>query len=273
MLRKLHKLMKFSHDSSIINQCVESRVEDLTVLNEHLFEKVLNNAVDVASFASHVALDLLLSRINFDSVRASPCLIICLKTLRKDCFDQAQIKWLESCFSLKESRWPHKSVPQLIQLLIEAGAPVQGKNKYGRNVLTTFLSDCNMNMYSRNTCTGILSILITKGANVNESCGWGRTPSMWARYENRWSEWCEALERNDKKIDDVVHAENSEWLLGKDWYKSWRRRGLSSYGILSSDNEEESEEEADATSDSDEEFELSEEDRKWLEWHDSLVWF
>jgi hypothetical protein len=85
-----------------------------------LLEKLLNDATDAASLALHLATCLLLYP---DSVRDKKDLgqfILCLKTLRKDWFDQAQIKRLDSCFSLQKPRWPRALAPQLLQLLFES---------------------------------------------------------------------------------------------------------------------------------------------------------
>jgi hypothetical protein len=45
---------------------------------------------------------------------------------------------------------------------------------------------------------------------------------MFARKYGHWNKWCEALTRNNNNVEDVVQAEENEWLLGSDWREEWR---------------------------------------------------
>jgi hypothetical protein len=47
------------------------------------------------------------------------------------------------------------------------------------------------------------------------------TCSMEARQGGLWDEWCRALKRNGKDVEDVVHAEGHPWLLRDDWRWIW----------------------------------------------------
>jgi hypothetical protein len=89
---------------------------------------------------------------------------------------------------------------------------------------------------------------------------------MFARKYGHWNKWCEALTRNNNNVEDVVQAEENEWLLGSDWREEWRRRlGSDHWDLLYSTTEEESEEEDDemllsVRDDVNEEIELADED-------------
>jgi hypothetical protein len=232
-----------SHDSSIatgvINPFLSPGIPSI--------KKMLNNATDTASLASQIAMYLLLSQDSIHQNQELQYVTICLETLRRDWFDEAQIKRLNSCFSLQEPRWVRNSVPQRLQLLFEAGAPVSGKDAYGRNMIAVFLDESPTENYDKSTCIDILIVLIEKGVSVNQTCPFGLTPSMYARYRGLWDEWCEALRSNDKNIEDIVKAEGNEWLLGNDWREEWKRRQCGGvwYCLDSDDEEEESEEEDD----------------------------
>jgi hypothetical protein len=231
-----------SHDSSIASGLVS-----LWFMPENpIIKKLLDSATDTASLASQIAMYLLLCPTSSANEEDLQALIICLETLRRDWFDKAQIKRLNSCFSLQKPKCLRNSVPQLLQLLFEAGAPISGKHQDGRNMIARFLDELPVTYYDKSTRIGILGVLIEKEVSVNQTCHRGLTPSMYARYRGGWNEWCEALRRNDKNIEDVSKAEGNEWLLGNDWREEWRRRQCDrdSY-LLNSDEEEESGEEDD----------------------------
>jgi hypothetical protein len=209
-----------SHDSSIatgfIGRFPSSKIR--------LIDKLLDNAADTASFASQIAICLLLFSGYMSEKETLQDLTICLETLRRDWFDEAQIKRLNSCFSPQKPSLPRTSVPQLLQLLFEASAPDSVKDSYGRNLIARFLDESNPKMYNKSARIGILSFLVEKGVRVNQTCRDGLTSSMYGRYLGHWNEWCEALRRNNKDIEDVVKAEGNEWLLDKNWREEWRRR-------------------------------------------------
>lgn len=52
------------------------------------------------------------------------------------------------------------------------------------------------------------------------------TMSIAACERGCWELWCESLELNGKKIEDVVASEGRAWLLGDDWRQAWKERGL-----------------------------------------------
>lgn len=59
-----------------------------------------------------------------------------------------------------------------------------------------------------------LSLLIKAGVDLHHRDKWGGTPSHDAscHYEC-WEVWCRALDRNGRKIDEVVREEGELWLL------------------------------------------------------------
>jgi hypothetical protein len=197
-----------------------------------LLENVLKRAGDAPSFALHVSLDLLLDAYSLSTGTAWQLLLICLKTLQTEWFTQTQNEWLLGCCSLQGLIWSCSSVPRLLLLLIEAGAPIQSKNIYGQNKIASFLYYARLSRYDRSTIADILSILIEKSVNVNEACQHKSTPSMYARYKGHWDEWCAALARQNRKIDDVLRVEGNEWLLQDDWESVWIDRKFSFYWRL-----------------------------------------
>lgn len=69
----------------------------------------------------------------------------------------------------------------------------------------------------------VLCILIKAGVRIH-GCDWGKaTPSMTARREDWWNEWCQALERNDTQIDNILRMEGNEWLAKDDWRDTWKK--------------------------------------------------
>jgi hypothetical protein len=220
-----------------------------------LLQKLLDSASDTASLASQFAIWLLLCPDFSTEKERLQGLPICLETLRRDWFDGAQIKRLDSCFSLQEPRWPHTSVPKLLQLLFEAGAPVSGNDADGRNMIGCFMGSDGKMRYETSTLIEVLSVLIERGVGIDYTCPEGLTPSMYARYIGRWNEWRVALRRNNKNIEDVVKAEGNEWLLDDGWCEEWRRRRCGGdWYSLDSDDEEESEEEDDDSGPSDDDL-------------------
>jgi hypothetical protein len=199
---------------------IDAHVDE--VWNQTLLENVLKRANDAPSFALHVSLDSLLDpgSVNYDKV--CQALLVCLKMLQKEWFNQTQNEWLLSCCSLQGLTYSCSSVTSLLLLLIEAGAPIQSKDAFGRNRIASFLHYATWSLYDRSTIIDILGILIEKGVNVNETFRNKLTPSMYARLEDRWDEWCAALERQNRKIDDVLRVEGNEWLLEDGWKRVWK---------------------------------------------------
>jgi hypothetical protein len=232
---------------------------------------LLQNAADVASLASQIAMCLLffpdIKSVDTDDDDYLQLVCICLETLRKDWFDQAQIKRLQSCVSLQDPNWPRTSAPQLLQLLFEAGAPVSGKDMSHRNMISIFLVRCHAYDYG-SARIDILVLLVGKGVDVNQTSGQGLTPSMYARYRGWWNEWCEALRRNNKNIEDVVQAEKNEWLLSSEWRREWERCVSSRFyqRPYNGNDEEDDDMSLSSTDDMDEGSELADEDT----WEDTL---
>jgi hypothetical protein len=194
--------------------------------NQTLLENVLKRAGDAPSFALHVSLNLLLDSYHVRNGTAWQLLLVCLKTLQTEWFNQTQNEWLLSCCSLRGLTWSRTSAPRLLLLLIEAGAPIQNKTPLGRNKLASFLGNARLSQYDHSTIIDILGILIEKGVDVNEACEDKLTPSMYARRKDSWDEWCAALERQNRKIDDVLRVEGNEWLLKDNWRSVWKDRKL-----------------------------------------------
>jgi hypothetical protein len=211
-----------SLDATVLNACAEYFHYCGTTWDQGLLERLLIDAADRPSFALQITLILLLTSrlVNYDS--AWPLLRSCLRVLQDDCFDPFQIVRLRDCCNLEieNTTWPCDTAPNLLRLLIEAGAPVH-EQWLGRNIISNFLrSDC-IRWYGFQNGYQMLSILIGKGVDVNERCMYGPTPSMFARYSRKWKMWYHALKDNDTDIKDVVCAEGNGWLLGDNWQEVW----------------------------------------------------
>ncbi|EAT77582.1 hypothetical protein SNOG_15039 [Parastagonospora nodorum SN15] len=109
-----------------------------------------------------------------------------------------------------EHDWSCFSIPQMLQHLIELGAPIE-KPFFGGNAI-------HSSMWK------MLSILIKHGVGRHDLGVNGLTPSMLARVKWHWAAWCEALERNNLRIEDVLEKEANTWLLDDNWKVVWRDR-------------------------------------------------
>jgi hypothetical protein len=215
--------MNGSHDSTLVRSYGETYWTCFTTENEATFEKALSRAIDTPSFALRVALDVISGGGCSSSLDAFwRLLLLCVRTLQREWFNAAQNEWLKTCCSLQSSTWCSNSVRQLLLLLVKAGAPFHSKDFYGLNYLARFLFGYCWRACNQATRIDILGILIENRVDVNEACKKGLTPSMYARYFDHWDEWCEALERQNMKIDDVLHMEGKTWLLKDGWQRVWR---------------------------------------------------
>jgi hypothetical protein len=180
-----------------------------------------------------VALELLLYGYSGNIQTNWRLLDICFKIVRRNRLDLEQNDWRQ----LPGSSWSCVSVPGLLRILIDAGASTEKKTQEGMNVLSRFLYRNPGGGYDSHTTTDVLSILVEKGVEISNTCSNGLTPSMCARLWNFWEEWCEALERNNKKIEDVLHVEDNAWLSKSDWQQRWTDNGFYLWHYIYGDEE------------------------------------
>jgi hypothetical protein len=141
-------------------------------------------------------------------------------------------------FQLPDSGWSCLSVPQLLRDLLDLGAHVGKSFWWGGNVIT-YLMWCMKNQLSTNqTFVEMISVLIEHGADINDTDGFRMSPSMFARHQNCWAEWCRALKHNGLQIEDVLEKEGNTWLLKSDWQKVWRERRYQDWDELDSTDDE-----------------------------------
>jgi hypothetical protein len=105
---------------------------------------------------------------------------------------------------------------EVVHLLLKLGADVHAINRWGFNAM----------QYAMRSPFGELpeiveekfSLLIEAGADLHYRNSLGATPSHGARcHYGRWKEWCRALDRNGKKIEDVVRKDGELWLLDENF--------------------------------------------------------
>jgi hypothetical protein len=229
-------LKSHSHDSSLIEGW--GRFHDTNgnwVEYGQLCEMALNSSSDGLVFALNLALRLLIKGHISNSQSIRSAIIRCLKTLQRDWFSPAQNEWLLTCFWSRDLTQHCDDLPRLLLLLIEAGAPILEKNHLGQNLIASFMYSLRRLGKDVPTCISILSILVEKGVGVNDTCVAGLTPSMYAQHRECWDEWCEALHRAGKQIQDVVDMEGNSWLLSDDWQKVWIERHYHSWWLYNND--------------------------------------
>jgi hypothetical protein len=176
---------------------------------------MLNDSADSVTFALQMSLALLLDPPKGMKTKEPwRGLFPFLETLRDECFDPTQNERLLECCSLKEPRLLKDSIPQLLLLLISAGASVMKKDWVGRNIITVFFHNGAGDRYERQVSVDFISILIENGVDIGGVDLDGLTASMVARYRGAWNIWCDALKKSNRTIEDVVQAEGNAWLLG-----------------------------------------------------------
>lgn len=62
-----------------------------------------------------------------------------------------------------------------------------------------------------------MSIWAERSDKIDRHNAANETISMTARRSDFWEEWGRAMERNGKRIEEVLLAESNEWLQGNDW--------------------------------------------------------
>jgi hypothetical protein len=193
----------------------------------------LNRASDPSSFALQMALSLLTADYSEEEYQTVwPLVGLCLRVLQKEGFDAAQNDRMLDCFALRDLNGPCNSIAPLVLLLLEVQESEDSKVFWPWFWPTVFLSSVCVGLYSYADSVDILSIIMQKGGNFNATNQMDLTASTYARYHNRWELWCEALERDDKKIEDVVRAEGNQWLLNDDWREVWIDRRYTGWESL-----------------------------------------
>jgi hypothetical protein len=119
-----------------------------------------------------------------------------------------------------DTPWSCLSRPQLLQNLIDLGAPIE-KSFWGNNAIVLLLWNLGYHRSTFQTAVGMLLVLIGHGIDIHKADEVGLTPSMIARYMCLWTEWCEALKCNGLHIKDVLEKDGNTWLIEDDWKELW----------------------------------------------------
>lgn len=102
-----------------------------------------------------------------------------------------------------------------IQLLLEFGANVDATDDHGRNAVQlamyskSLLSTTSKCSWSEMT-EEKLCLLIEAGADIHHRDKNGFTPSHDAKRYDCWDEWCRALERNGRSVEDTQYSWSSD---------------------------------------------------------------
>jgi hypothetical protein len=132
----------------------------------------------------------------------------------------------------------------IVRLLLEFGANSHAVDSDGCNAIQLAMSSKHYSEFPE-ILEEKLSSLIEAGVDLHHRSKWGYTSSHYARfYYKCWAVWCRALERNGRKIDDVVREDGELWLLEE------------------SDEEESDEEESDEEENGEEERDEEESDKE-----------
>jgi hypothetical protein len=210
-IRLIH--CNFRHDSSItIVFYVDPRHN-----TEYFIEKVSNRAASPSVFLSEVVLQSLLAL--GCGKELDHILNTCQKLLRAE------------GLKLPDPRWSCLSRPQVLQHLLDLGAPIE-KTIWGNTATVLLMWNSKIDTIGNPAFVDMLSILIKHDISIHHLNRDGLTPSMVARYEYCWAEWCESLERNSFRIEDVLEKEGNTWLLEDNWEKVWIERRHSGWKRL-----------------------------------------
>jgi hypothetical protein len=189
----------------------------------------------ILDFASN-----LLPRASFgyDRLQYRQLLAECLQMLLTAENDIDQQSELWECMSLLGPDWLPAAVPKLIEFLHHNGANGLTKGRIDVTIMLLLIRASKRGENESADVVDALSILVGFSPDINIKFYNGLTLSMYARLSNVWQEWDEALERNGKRLEDVVEKEGNSWLLNEDWSRLWKERGYEHYGELDSDSED-----------------------------------
>lgn len=104
----------------------------------------------------------------------------------------------------------------IVRLLLEFGANMHAVDSNGCNAIQLAMySNTQWRQYEvPKVLEEKLSLFIEAGVDLNHRDQWGATPSHDARCHFQcWAVWCRALERNGRKVDEVVREDGELWLL------------------------------------------------------------
>jgi len=104
----------------------------------------------------------------------------------------------------------------IVRLLLEFGANSHAVDSTGCNAIQLAMSSNIRPKFPEfpEILEEKLSSLIEAGVDLHHRDERGDTPSYYARHFYMcWAVWCRALERNKRKIDDVVREDGELWLL------------------------------------------------------------
>lgn len=186
-------------------------------------ELVLGEVADPTAFLSSLGLFLLIMCNGRHAV---------LSILRKIRGSEADIlrAGIAFDFDLDEPRWARGYFHSLIHSLVALGADTTLTGNEGANFLSSFMVN-----YRSIFCfsdppwalSEILRTLVALDVDLHHCDESGQTPSVHARREDCWRDWCQALEANGRSIEEVLAAEGNSRLLQEDWWRSserYRRR-------------------------------------------------
>lgn len=189
-----------------------------------VFDKVYDKLSDPVSFASNLTMVLLPSDwargYNDLTGHVMPILLRSLDKIHAEGYNNVQYQLLLDCSSTDSLSDRHRALPNLLRLLFDAGADATLADPHGRNLIQMWCASALFEMHdksAREIIEDVLTVLIEVKIDVNNPNGCRQTPSMFARYYDCWLEWCQALKRTGKNIEDVLRTEGNSWLLDEHW--------------------------------------------------------
>lgn len=195
---------------------IEPTITDAQV---HTFlTKLVLDIEDPINFLSALVMYLLITREDGLVLR---CAMQMLQTLVPDLR-------LKKYMTLGTNLPSHSGYRQLIGAMVSIGADLDIRDTDDLNLLCAVMlheSHPKMNGKDPEKTVKILSALVDLGRDVHSRDIFGSTPSKYARWNDLWDEWCEALQMSGLNIEQVTAEEHNEWLLEDDWYQIGQKKG------------------------------------------------
>ncbi|KAF2125913.1 hypothetical protein P153DRAFT_348131 [Dothidotthia symphoricarpi CBS 119687] len=192
-----------------------------------ILDFMIKRVSDPPTFISTLALLLITKLLFFAQDLQRSNLIWCLNQLQKlghNCARHIRL--------FQNGTWTVELFPGLLRLILDAGAAINHLDTYSSKTVLGQLMYVfrdridSEDLHLPKTLEEVLAISIEAGVDIHHWDCEDWTPSMQARYYNCWDEWCRALLRNGKDIQEVLHQEENSWLLEDDWKRIWKEKGI-----------------------------------------------
>ena len=226
-----HRLNECRYDHSIAlglaNHIYDMSWSGHSAISQHMdaIRKATSRCPDPFAFVSCYACELILYAYRGRNAHlARRFFTECLEILQTIGCDVEQEKVLQDCLASLDLGWDFRALTGLMRFFTDTGLSLEHKYWEGQNVMTRYMRIVkDAEQKDRGTIVEVLSALVEAFPDSINAEDFDRlTPSMTARLHGVWREWCEALQRNGKRIEDVVREEGSAWLLEDDWKETWR---------------------------------------------------